>query len=103
MTTAHPMQRTFDELRRARRDDPATSKDAARRCHGLAGEHARLILATLAAAGVPLTGHDIAARCELTPVQVLRRTAQLRDDGQIVADGFGTSPSGCKAQRWRLA
>lgn len=107
MTTTHPMQRTFDELRRSRRDDPDTSKDAARRAHGLAGEHARLILDVLRARRArckpPLTPHEIASLCGLGSVQVSRRLAELEANGLIVVAGIGTTPSGRTARTWQLA
>jgi hypothetical protein len=112
MTTTHPMQRTFDELRRARATDPQTSKAAAAQSHGLAAAHSEAILRALACPGLNdlgrslscLTAHEIASRSGLQPVQVSRRIAQLRDDGLIVAaDETRVTPSGRAAQCWRLA
>lgn len=54
MTTTHPMQRTFSELRRSRLDDPQTSRDSARRAHSLAGAHRAAILASLRQCGEPV-------------------------------------------------
>jgi predicted ArsR family transcriptional regulator len=96
-------QLTFDEIRRARTDDPATSKDAARQSHGLASEHRRQILAALEG-GVELTAGEIAVRCGLTSLQVSRRMAELRSDGEIVATtNTRPTPSGRPAQVWRRA
>lgn len=94
-------QLTFDEIRRARTDDPATSKDAARQSHSLAGEHRRQILAALDG-GAELTAGEIAERCGLTSLQVSRRMAELRGDGEIEATG-DTKPTltGRRAQCWR--
>lgn len=96
-------QTSLDELSRSRRNDPATSKDAARRARGLAGEHRRRILVALGS-GQSLTAHDIATRADLLPVQVSRRLGQMRDDGDIVvdADAIGVTPSGRPCQSWRL-
>jgi len=95
-------QQTFDELRCSRRSDPQTSKDAARHSRRLAHAHEAEILRVLAGGG-HLTAHEIAERCGLASIQVSRRLGHMRDDGDVVvADGFGTTPSGCKAQRWRL-
>ena len=95
-------QLTFDELRRARRNDPATSKAAARQSHGLASEHRRAILAVMRTGG-DWTAHEIAARCGLTSVQVCRRFAELRDDGDI-RETVNTrpTPSGRHAQAYEV-
>jgi len=101
MTDLHQM--TLDEVARARRADPATSKEAARRAHGLAGEHERRILQALSG-GESLTAHDIARRTLLTPVQVSRRLGHMRDEGRIVVDpdAIGMTPSDRPCQAWRL-
>lgn len=78
------MQRTFDELARARRRDPETSKAAAAAAHELANEHRLLILHALRAAGCELTATEIGARLGLTSVQVCRRLGELQDDGLAV-------------------
>jgi CRP-like cAMP-binding protein len=99
------MQRTFDELRRSRRDDPVTSKDAARAARSLAADHRLAIVAALRARGageMPMTPHEIGALCGLTSVQVTRRLKELEDDGEIVPAGIGTTPSGRSARCWRL-
>lgn len=103
MTTAHPMQRTFAELRRSRQDDPSTSREAARRAGELAADHRFRILAALRARpGHDLTPHEIAAACSLDPVQVCRRLRELADDGDIVEAGTAPTPSGRRARTWRL-
>ncbi len=102
MNTSHPMQRTFAELSRSRASDPATSRAAAAQSIGLAGEHCGLILQALADSAVPLSAHEIAARCGLTPVQVSRRLGGLRDDGLVeVGERVAETPSGRMAQTWR--
>jgi len=105
VSTTHPMQLTFDELRRSRRHDPATSKDSAARAHGLASEHRHAILSTLRASLVrergPLAPHEIASLCGLSSVQVSRRLKELADDGLIFECGVADTPSGRSARTWR--
>jgi len=93
-------QLTFDELRRARRRDPATSKVAARESHGLAAEHRLLILRALRDGGArDWTAHEIAAACALQSVQVSRRLAQMADEGDIRwTDAVRPTPSGRPAR-----
>ena len=95
-------QLTFDELRRARRHDPATSKAAARQSHSLAAEHRRVILGVMRT-GSDWTAHEIAERCGLTAVQVCRRFAEMRDDGDI-RETVNTrpTPSGRHAQAYEV-
>ncbi len=96
-------QLTFDEVRRSRATDPATSKEAARRSHGLAGEHRRKILAALAD-GIARTADEIAPLVDLDRHQVGRRLGEMRDDGLIVATGeVRETPRGRAAQCWGLA
>jgi predicted Rossmann fold nucleotide-binding protein DprA/Smf involved in DNA uptake len=75
---------------RARRSDPATSHEAARRVP--AGEHRRLILDALdgGAAGQS----EIARRTGLTVAQVSKRLCELRRAGVIVRVGEAMSASG---------
>lgn len=104
MTATHPMQQTFDELRRRRNTDPATSHAAARQSHGLASAHRAAImrvLRTVAERRVALAPHEIGARCGLTSVQVSRRLKELEDDGLIVEAGVAETPSGRQARTWR--
>lgn len=75
-------QLTFEEIRRARASDPATSKAAARASHGLASEHRAAILRVMRTGG-DWTASEIAERSGLTAVQVARRLAELRQDGAI--------------------
>lgn len=78
-------QRTFAELeiRRARRRDPETSRQAAAAAHGLAAEHRLLILATLRGTDGDLNSTEIGERINLTSVQVCRRLHELEDEGLI--------------------
>lgn len=95
-------QLTFDELRRARRSDPETSKAAARQSHGVAAEHRRVILGVMRAGG-DWTANEIAERCGLTSVQVCRRFAEMRDDGAIRETVHTRpTPSGRPAQAYEV-
>ncbi|MGB3935168.1 MAG: helix-turn-helix domain-containing protein [Burkholderiales bacterium] len=99
MTELHQM--TLDEIARSRRTDPQTSRDAARRAHGLASEHCATILRVLRAAGAPLSPDGIAVRCSLSSLQVSRRLRELVDAGAIVEAGVAPTPSGRSARTWR--
>lgn len=99
-------QRTFAEIAvaRARRDDPATSHEAAKRAHRLASDHMRRILAVLRASPEPLDAEHIAEGCGLTPLQVCRRMAELCGPALAaceVADHEGRTRSNRAASRWR--
>lgn len=101
------------EVRRARRDDPQTSKAAARESHGLAAEHELLILQVLRdGQGRDWTPHEIGERCGLSSVQVTRRLHDLWVAGQIVESWLDEedrvqatreTPSGRRARCWRIA
>jgi predicted ArsR family transcriptional regulator len=105
MTSSHPMQLTFDELRRSRRRDPETSKISAQHSHGLAAEHRLVIVHAMRDGGSrDWTAHEVAAACGLSSVQVSRRLAELRQDGEILETGMTRpTPSGRPAQCWRIA
>lgn len=97
-------QLTFEELRRSRRDDPHTSRAAARAARGLAGEHHRRILAVMAAGG-DWTPEEIAAQAGLSSLQVSRRLFELAaaDCAAIVPSGATrATSSGRQARAWRL-
>lgn len=86
----------------ARRDDPETSKAAARSAHGLAAAHRHLILVVLGD-GVARTADEIASQCELDSIKVSRRLGEMRDAGLIVTTGeTKPTPSGRAAMTWRL-
>lgn len=93
----------FDPHRLARHTDPATSHAAAASAEGLVADHQHRILWCLASARSPLTSEEIAARIGLSMVQVARRMAQLRDAGEVVAVGVGTTASGRAATTWGMA
>jgi predicted ArsR family transcriptional regulator len=99
------MQLTFEEIRRSRRRDPVTSKVAAQHAHGVAAEHALLILHAMQDGGArDWTATELADVLGLTSVQVCRRFAQLRDEGKIGPTGnTRPTPSGRPSQCWRLA
>lgn len=82
------------ERNHARRSDPDTSREAARRARSLAGQHAAQILAVLRQGGNQ-TCTEIAVASGLTAVQVARRMHELVDAGEVVvADGHGLTASG---------
>jgi predicted ArsR family transcriptional regulator len=84
---------------RARRDDPATSQlAAAKACH-LAAEHRARILDALERADGTI--YEIAARTELTHVQVARRMPELERAGDAATtDETRVSPSGRGCRVW---
>lgn len=94
---------TLDELRRARRRDPETSKAAAAAAHELANEHRLLILAALRDAGRELNATEIGAIVKLDSVQVCRRLGELEDDGLAEPTAI-TRPSdkGRASRCWRI-
>lgn len=98
-------QMTLSEIARSRRTDPITSKDAARRAHGLASEHCATILRVLRLADAALAPHEIAERCGLTSLQVSRRLHELSSSRPpaIVEAGVAPTPSGRSARCWRRA
>lgn len=103
MTSTNPRQLSFDEIRRARAEDPQTSKAAARRSHGLAAAHRAAILRVLGQGG-EWTAGEIAAAAGLQSLQVSRRLAELRDDGEIEATALlRPTETGRMAGCWRLA
>lgn len=70
--------------RRARRTDPATSKQAAMRAGTFAQSHADRIAAALKQHG-PLTAHELEPFVGLNYVQIDRRMAELRRDKRVQA------------------
>jgi predicted ArsR family transcriptional regulator len=85
-----------------RQSDPATSKAAGRAAARFVSEHERRILEALDRG--PGTKDDIASRCGLTEQQVVRRRAKLLRDGLIVLTGeTRPTPSGGRAEVWRVA
>lgn len=91
---------TLDALplfRMARRTDPRTSHEAARRVP--AGEHRRAILAALDAG--PAGQTEIAGRTGLTVAQVSKRLCELRRGGLIETCGTAISGSGGKESMYQ--
>ena len=84
------------EPARARRDDPDTSKAAAKRAEEFAGEHRRKILAALMRA--PGTYKEIAERCGLERHAVARRLPEMFDLGVCKSD---ERRDGCSV--WKVA
>ncbi len=94
MTFAHTHAHTHD---------PDTSHEAARQAQGLAARHKAIIVKTLQVgyAGLGMTSNEIAERCELDYLQVVRRMKDLCDDGKVVDTGLRrASPGGRKAAVW---
>lgn len=94
----------------ARRTDPATSHQAARRVAEFSGEHHRQIRAVLAGHPEGLTVYEIAALCRLDAHAVGKRMGELERAGQayVATDVMTmepmtrTSPSGRQARVWCL-
>ena len=81
--------------------DRQTSCDAGRNARTFVGDHERRILEALAAG--PGTKDEIATRCGLSEQQVVRRIARLRRIGRVVSTGeTRRTPSGCRAEVWRV-
>lgn len=88
------------EFTRARRDDPETSKAAARNVENFAHGHYALIAGALKLHG-PGTIYELAAWTKLSHVQVARRLPEM----SAIAERTGEkrpSPSGNGCGVWRL-
>jgi predicted Rossmann fold nucleotide-binding protein DprA/Smf involved in DNA uptake len=83
----------------ARKSDPPTSHDAAKRApvHG----HCKVILEAFNAG--PAGQSEIVRRTGLSVAQVSKRLPDLRQDGFIVRDGETRSASGGREALYRLA
>lgn len=87
---------------RARRSDPASSRQAADSMRDSAAEHRSQILAALHDTDAPLSAEQIAARVALTHVQVNRRMAELRRMGLVEITGaLARTATGRHAQTYR--
>lgn len=92
----------YTDAARARRDDPATSRSAARRSRSFAQAHADAILSALRS--WPATIHELAARTGIDAVAVARRMSELQRSGAAVpTNETRPSPSGSPCRVWRLA
>lgn len=90
----------FDPERLARRDDPATSQEAAQRVGELRGRHFTAILGALVH-GVALAVEEIEDRTELTAWQIGRRMKELEEAGLVRRTGERhVNRSGRSAFRW---
>ena len=93
------------EVPRARRRDPSTSVEAAAGAKDLARAHAAIVLEALRRFA-PASAEDLERRLggALTALQVTRRIAELTRAGLVaVADEEGTTRSGRRCRRYRLA
>jgi hypothetical protein len=77
---------------RARRSDPGTSHQAAKRAAGIAPNHRNLIMAALDHG--PQNIYELGARTQLTHVQVARRMLELQD--MKLAHPTGERRDGCR-------
>ena len=75
------------------RDDPETSKLAAQSARAMADAHRALVLSIIRVAGCAVSAEEIAGRCRLDRLQVMKRISDLKDAKLIVV-----SP-----ERWRNA
>lgn len=92
----------IDFSKRARREDPETSKDAAARAGEFAHGHYALILGALGIHG-PQTIYELASRTGLSHVQVARRLPEMASSTpQMVRRTENTrpSPSGRDCKVW---
>ena len=98
-------QAELDLTPRARRRDPATSRDAAQAVRQAAASHRARILAALEAAGtLGATYVELAGATGLPPVAVGRRLHELRRMGAAVRlEATRPTPSGNRAHVHRVA
>ena len=96
-------QAELDLTPRARRRDPATSRDAAQAARRAAASHRARILAALEAAGsLGATYVELAGATGLEPVAVNRRLCELRRMGVAMRlDVTRPTPSGNRAHVYR--
>jgi hypothetical protein len=105
MTTSDPD--LLDEIdAHARRSDPQTSHDAARRVD--VKGHRRIVLALLAVEGPCTADHleDVAARARLgiTPASIRSRRVELQRLGLVIDTGTkAATRTGCQATVWAVA
>jgi hypothetical protein len=93
----------FDAPPRARKTDPATSHEAARRAELFATSHAERIVCALRMRG-PSTAHELEPHTRLNYVQIDRRMHELVKAGRIKKTLLTRpTPTGGRAQVWELA
>jgi len=91
----------------ARKNDPQTSKEAAKQVQEFSANHKTRILDALNLL-TEATAHEIAPHCGIDSVAVTRRLSELADDGLIYCpnqngcDMTRKTPSGRYARVWRL-
>lgn len=97
---------TLDPVR-ARKRDPETSREAARKAASFANNHSKLILAAIGHGG---TYKEIADRCGLERHAVARRLKELESVGSVYRKEIGRTDKGAPIYEarngcaiWRLA
>lgn len=93
----------LEATRLARRDDPWTSLEAARRANGLAANHRQMILEAISLQPSPVGATRIAELTGLTQVQVCRRLPELLSMGQIRIRGEAKTAAGRAERCWSVA
>jgi hypothetical protein len=93
----------MDTPPRARRTDPETSHEAARKAERFQRGHHKLILDCLRRSPAPFHYIAIATATGLDRHAVGRRIKELSDANLITEGPAGTLPNGNKARTWRVA
>jgi hypothetical protein len=100
---SHQLAIEFDAPPRARKTDPTTSHEAARRAELFATSHAERIVCALRMRG-PSTAHELEPHTRLNYVQIDRRMHELVKAGRIKRTPLTRpTPTGGRAQVWELA
>jgi hypothetical protein len=100
---SHQLAIEFDAPPRARKTDPATSHEAARRAELFATSHAERIVCALRMRG-PSTAHELEPHTRLNYVQIDRRMHELVKAGRIKRTPLTRpTPTGGRALVWELA
>lgn len=92
----------LEGTRLARRDDPWTSLEAARRANGLAANHRQAILDAISTQSDPVGATRIAELTGLTQVQVCRRLPELLALRLVRTQGESKTASGRAERCWSV-
>jgi len=87
----------------ARRTDPETSHEAAKRAKEFAGEHHRKILNFLALDRQGSTIYGIADYTKIDHVAIARRMGELERAGKVYTKGERPGPTGRMCRVWWLS